>query len=481
MCNWTPWITQNVLICALTRDKDYFSKEKRRVFLEKAAVSCDFFLDEYGDDGCCNEGAQYYTHAGLCLFGCLELIGFSADANADSGWKTNDRTLGKTSCDNDDASGFSGIFNEKKIRNIANYIVKMYVGGGYYINFADCSALPGRRTAREFLFGKATSDGVLSSFAAADFRNEDKKEQLIEDEINLFYHVLQAFSYDEMMKFPVSNKLPSDSYFESTGLMVARDERYTLAVKAGNNADSHNHNDVGSFTIYKDGKPFVIDLGVGTYTQKTFSDKRYEIWTMQSQFHNLPTFVENGTFEDAALLNEYDGNTHDSYLDCLFGHEPAKDLYDEKIVMQKDGEIYAAKDVACNLKDDVCSISMDIAPAYGDERVKRYRRKAELIKGDGIKIEDEFDSDIPAFLSLMTYEKPSINSNAKGTISEYSGANAFYISVGNLGTIRLSGIKSVKVESWPITDDRLSTAWKHEVYRVVAKADDSKKIVFETL
>ena len=53
------------------------------------------------------------------------------------------------------ADGFSRIFREKKIRNIANYIVKMHVGGGYYINFADCSALPGRRTAREFLFGKA--------------------------------------------------------------------------------------------------------------------------------------------------------------------------------------------------------------------------------------------------------------------------------------------------------------------------------------
>ena len=72
---------------------------------------------------------------------------------------------------------------EKKIRNIANYIVKMHVGEGYYVNFADCSALPGRRTAREFLFGKATCDEVLSSFAAADFRDEDIKDQLIEEEI----------------------------------------------------------------------------------------------------------------------------------------------------------------------------------------------------------------------------------------------------------------------------------------------------------
>lgn len=62
------------------------------------------------------------------------------------------------------------------------------------------------------------------------------------------------------------------------------------AAKAGCNADSHNHNDTGSVILYRYGKPFLIDVGVETYTQKTFSNQRYEIWTMQSQWHNLPTF-----------------------------------------------------------------------------------------------------------------------------------------------------------------------------------------------
>ena len=30
-------------------------------------------------------------------------------------------------------------------------------------------------------------------------------------------------------------------------------------------------------------------MGVETYTAKTFSPQRYEIWTMQSAFHNCPT------------------------------------------------------------------------------------------------------------------------------------------------------------------------------------------------
>jgi hypothetical protein len=325
MCNWTPWIVQNVLICALTRPEGYFSQEEIRTFLEKAAVSCDYFLDEYGEDGGCNEGAQYYSHAGLCLFGCLELMGGATN----------------------------GVYSETLIHNIATFIVKMYVGGGYYVNFADCSALPGRRTAREFLFGKAIGDEVLASFAAADFRDESDAEQLISEEINLFYHVMQAFAYDEMMDYPVSSKLPENSWFESMGLMVARDKTYTLAAKAGDNGDSHNHNDVGSFTIYKDGKPFVIDLGVGTYTRKTFSDRRYELWTMQSQFHNLPTFIDD-----------------DNSVSCL-GDDSARDLHNTHVVMQRDGKEYGARDVVCRLNGKP-TLTMDIAGAYGDKRIRSY-------------------------------------------------------------------------------------------------------------
>jgi hypothetical protein len=48
-------------------------------------------------------------------------------------------------------------------------------------------------------------------------------------------------------------------------------------------------NKPGNFIMYADGKPVLIDLGIETYTAKTFSSRRYEIWTMQSGFHNLPT------------------------------------------------------------------------------------------------------------------------------------------------------------------------------------------------
>ena len=64
-----------------------------------------------------------------------------------------------------------------------------------------------------------------------------------------------------------------------------------LAAQGGHNAESHNHNDVGNFIVYADGQPAIIDVGVETYTAKTFSSQRYEIWTMQSAYHNLPSIA----------------------------------------------------------------------------------------------------------------------------------------------------------------------------------------------
>ena len=457
MCNWTPWITQNVLIAALTRKEDFFSEYERRKFIEKAAVSLDYFLDEYGDDGCCNEGAQYYSHAGLCLFGALEIMRNALDDHCAE--KKNQ---------------FADVFTDPLIANIGSYIVKMHAAGDYYINFADCSPICGRRSAREYLYGKATGDEALMSFAALDFAKATVSERLLSDEINLFYHVMQAFSCEEMLSFKGKELPPSDCFFESTGLMIARDERFVLAAKAGNNADSHNHNDVGSFTVYKDGQPLIIDLGVETYRAKTFSDKRYEIWTMQSQFHNLPTFLEKN----------YDGK---------LGADSAQDLYDSRIVMEKDGIKYKATEVSCvlNRKSEsdgassnvgalttadpskdfpiASTLKMDIATAYLDPRIRSYKREISLIKGEGVFVKDTYDGDLYAVLSLMTYEKPEI-------ISTNASKNSKSIRLGNLGILDIHGADNVEIESIPITDPRLSIAWKHEVYRILVNMEDDMLI-----
>lgn len=417
MCNWTVWCTQNVLLCALTREKSFFSNEKRLEYVKKAATSCDLFLKDYGDDGACSEGAQYYSHAGLCLYGCLEILrGVLKSSNSADEGKTAD---------------FEEIFKEELIRNIATYISKVHACGDYYVNFADCSALAGNRTAREFLFGKLVGDEALMALSATDVIRDMDDGVAIDEEINLFYRALQAFAIRDILEFRGNVKTSEDVFFDSIGLMVSRDNTFVLAVKAGNNGDSHNHNDVGSFTLYKDGKPFIIDLGVGTYTAKTFSDRRYDIWTMQSQFHNLPTFIDMG--QNASLI------------------------------MQRDGAGFGAKNVNCILNKS--SLSMDISGAYDDERIQSYTREVSLIKGKGVRVADEYVGGPKGFLSLMTYEKPII-------VNEDNVGREIRIKVGDLGFIKAVGATKAQIQEYPIEDERLAIAWKHEVYRIVLNLEE---------
>ncbi|MDW2798362.1 heparinase II/III family protein [Clostridium boliviensis] len=390
MNNWTVWCTQNVLLSAFTRELDEPRKWK---ILEKACRSMDYFLDEYGEDGCCDEGAQYFRHAGLCLFNCLELLNGITDHS------------------------FTAIYLNEKIKNIASYILNVHVDGIYYVNFADCSPVAGRCGAREYLFGKRTGNKALMAFAALDYQNSE--DPLEVNEHNLFYRVQTIFTHAEMLTFRnVPAIQHSDFWYESVGIFIARDDHLFLAVKAGDNDDSHNHNDTGSFTIYKDGKPLLIDVGVETYTKKTFSPERYEIWTMQSRYHNLPSF--------------WDGEVE---------------------IMQKDGAAYAAKNVSYEPGTSVSRITMDIADAYPDERIHSYERTAVLKKGKQIIIKDHYEGALSQpVLSLMFYEEPTIEGN--------------HIYIGDLASLSVTGCCEIKKQTLPITDERLKTTWKHDIYRI---------------
>ncbi len=385
MNNWTAWCTQNVLLAAFSRPFDHAT---RRSVVEKAAASLDFFLKDYGDDGACEEGVLYYRHAGLCLFNALNILATVAP------------------------EAFVPLFREQKIRNMAEFIASMHVSDDRYFNFADSSARAGFCGAREYLFGKAVGSTLLTDFAAADWKASPEPDAT--EEINLFYRLQGAMTASELTAHQAPRPKPDDRFFPSIGLMVARDDRYALAVKAGDNGDSHNHNDTGSFTLYKDGKPFVIDVGVETYTGKTFSPRRYEIWTMQSAYHNLPSFGG---------------------------------------VMQQDGEAFAARDVTVSLSDEAARISMELAGAYPKEAgVKTYRRTVHFTKGQGIDITDICDAEKPATLSLMVATKPEV---AEGRIT-----------LAGLGEIAVEGGGMPEVEAIAITDQRLRAAWPDTLYRI---------------
>lgn len=388
MNNWTAWCTQNVLLSTFARPT---SQATRRAVLKKAAESLDAFVKDYGEDGACDEGPLYYRHAALCLFGALSVMDAVAPEAIAPHW------------------------HDTKLRNMAEYILNAHVAGSYYVNFADASAMLDPCGAREFLFGTRVGSEALCSLAAADAKTDSRPD--LPGDVSLFNRLQTLTAAAEMARYPARPVALEDIHYESCGLFIARDERFVLAAKAGANDDGHNHNDVGSVTLYKNGRPLLIDIGVETYTKKTFSPERYDIWTMQSQWHNLPDFGGVG---------------------------------------QQAGPQFAARDVAVSLGSAASSIEMDIAGAYPEAAgVARYTRTVRLDKGTGVEIADSFEGNRDAELSLMVLERPNVSGQQ--------------IVLGDLATIDVTGAGAIRVEEIDIADPRLRQAWPARLYRMRIK------------
>lgn len=265
--NWNPWINSNWLSSVLLIETD---ADRRAAALHRIVRSLDAFLDVYHDDGGCDEGPGYWSRAGASLFDCLELLRSASGGSID-------------------------VYDMPLIREIGAYIYRAHISGPWYLNFADASAKVAPDAVLVWLYGQRAGDGRMQSFGAWLASLEQEPRQLAAGES--MWRSLQAlFHYEDIRAAAQSARPPlvADVILPGTQVFAARmqegsDRGFYLAAQGGHNAESHNHNDVGNFVVFCDGEPVFIDIGVETYSAKTFSPRRYEIWTMQSAWHNCPT------------------------------------------------------------------------------------------------------------------------------------------------------------------------------------------------
>ena len=82
-------------------------------------------------------------------------------------------------------------------------------------------------------------------------------------------------------------------WFDRAGILVARPApgtpcRLGVALKGGNNAENHNHDDIGSYVVVVGDRPMLLDPGAETYTARTFSSHRYDSKLLNSWGHAVP-------------------------------------------------------------------------------------------------------------------------------------------------------------------------------------------------
>ena len=386
--NWNPWCNTNVLQCFLLVEKN---KDTMVDGVYSTMQSVDKFINYVKEDGACEEGPSYWGHAGGKMYDYLELLYEATD-------------------------GKVNVFDNPMVKNMGEYIVNTYIGNQWVVNFADASAKASFDYRVVYRYGDRVGSQPMKSFAKYIDVNFYEKSETQRD----MFRILSDLSTDQLLKTatPALGNNPF-VWYPQTEFCYMRVGDVFLATKGGYNNESHNHNDIGTFSLYYKNTPFFIDAGVGTYTAKTFSTERYSIWTMQSDYHNLPQ------------INGYSQ---------LFGKQ------------------YTSKNAKVNKGSK--SFSIDLGNAYpADAGINSWLMDYKVGK-DKMEIKETFDlkeAKTANQLNFLTWGNVDITKEGEVTV----------VVDGKTATLQYDYKEfTASMKAITLDDTRLSNVWGSEIYRV---------------
>ncbi|MDR1810520.1 MAG: heparinase II/III-family protein [Prevotella sp.] len=391
--NWNPWCNANVLQCVLLLEDDPVQLSKD-VFRTMSSV--DKFINYIHADGACEEGPSYWEHAAGKLYDYLQLLCTATN-------------------------GGINLFDNKMIKDMGEYISRSYVGNNWVVNFADASARFSAKGSLIYRYGKAVNSSEMMRFAALLTASSKHTLTLGLD----FFRTLESIYYDaELKQTEAGHSMPGATVYPETQFYYFRNKQgFFLAAKGGHNDESHNHNDIGTCSLWFEETPILIDAGVGTYTRQTFGPERYTIWTMRSAYHNLP------------LING---------------------------IEQQHGRTYAAKQVKCDEKNK--TLAIDIANAYPSEAqvaswIRSYRlEENRLVINDNFILKKALK---PTETNFMLWGKIDVSEKGKVRINVLDK---------NMELLYDAKQFDASIETIALPDSRLSNVWGNEIYRLTLKA-----------
>ncbi len=381
--NWNTWILSNLLTVFLLTEKN---EQRLHRALKKMFTEIQVYYNGVPEDGGCDEGPDYWSRAGYSLFDFVRQIKLATDGELD-------------------------LFDDEKLGLIAAYLKKAHMVSDLFVNVADAHAsghasmFPGL-----FAFARETKQEELMNFSAAAYdAGKASFRKLVHTVRNMrilidsscFLKEIESYSFTQ----PIHGAL---ELLPSMQLAVLREGEWALSVKGGHNNERHNHNDVGSITLYEGTTPVLVDVGIGIYSRFTFDiDTRYTMvpWT-RSRNHNLPEI--NG-------------------VEQKFGAEFRADKFDVKAGRAQ----------------------LSFADAYpSDAGIKKLERDITLFE-DGMSFTDHFtfaDTKMSKVSEVLVSALPVRVENGVAVIGEHYKVSA------DCGT--------VATEFLPFEDTRLEYDWK---------------------
>lgn len=235
--NWNSVCLAGVTGAALALLPD---REERAYFVAAAEKYHIYGMKGYGDDGYCSEGVGYYNYGFRAYILLREEVCRATQGKID-------------------------FFRTPKFVRVARFGKKIQMLNGICPAYSDC-----RSGLSVDWFINNYCDNVLGSapyFEKCTFPFTGHNNNLSLYSIEMFPHQAWKLEQNEEIRQAVHEE--SDllhTYYEKAGILVARPEkesscRLAISVKGGNNAENHNHNDIGSYAVSLGNETMAGDQG----------------------------------------------------------------------------------------------------------------------------------------------------------------------------------------------------------------------------
>lgn len=283
--NWNSVCTSGAVLVSIINSEN---PDKRLAAIGSSINSMKHYISGFGDDGYCSEGLGYWGYGFNHFLYLAQML--------------SDYSEGKINLFNFD--------NPEKLKRVGNFPEHFEIQKGTCAPFADGVS---HTSSSGSNFAEVLSSTYYGAKMPVEIRMEEAVEQLIA------WNNPEMFGVSTFNETQKSN-LNEHTYFNDFGMFISRGKQQTpfsIAIKAGHNAENHNHSDVGTYIVVLNEDLISGDIGAPSYRAGSFSptNKARSSWghpvprinnTLQSngrQFYGRITDTKFSSTQDKVVMD----------------------------------------------------------------------------------------------------------------------------------------------------------------------------------
>jgi hypothetical protein len=278
--NWNTVCNAGAIGTALHVEDD---PERLARLVQKGVRSVKHYLDGFGPDGGTVEGVGYWNFG----FGYYVILADLIESFT---------------------GGAYSLFDVPIVESIVEFPLGLELSPGRYVPFSDGDEEAGLAAFVACEAGRRVGNDRLVSIGRRSLRDDERNRSTRD-----LQRGLRDLAWTARTD-PVSTPSPppESSYYGGIEWWTARadpsdPDGLVIAAKGGDNAESHNHNDCGSFLVHHRGESLFTDLGSPMYSPDYFGEGRYDRLGARSLGHSVP--YVNGTEQES--FKDYGGRDDD--------------------------------------------------------------------------------------------------------------------------------------------------------------------------